>query len=118
MRFLLAFLFVAHGIAHLPGFLVLWRLKDLPELPYKTTLLAGHWDVGDLGARVTGSLFLLAALAFLVAAVVLVRKAPFGKDLAVGVTLFSLALTGMAWPEARVGFALDLVLLGLLWTFR
>lgn len=32
MRFALALLFLAHGVAHLPGFLVAWRLRVLPEL--------------------------------------------------------------------------------------
>ena len=48
----LAFLLFAHGVAHVVGFLIYWRL--IPEgqsWTYKTTLLGGLVDVGDAGIR-------------------------------------------------------------------
>ena len=69
MRFVLAFLLLAHGVAHLVGFVSSWKLATLAELPYKTTVFSGRVDVGDAGIRVMGVLWLLAALAFLVAAI-------------------------------------------------
>ena len=68
MRWLLGFFLVAHGVAHLVGVVSSWKLATLAELPYKTTILAGRIDVGDGGIRVIGGLWLLTALAFLVAA--------------------------------------------------
>jgi hypothetical protein len=115
MLYILALLLAAHGIAHLPGFLALWKLKDFPELPYKTTLLAGHLDVGDLGARIVGLLFLLAGLAFVAAGIAVWFKTPSGKSLALYATCFSLILTGLAWPEARIGVFVNLALLALIW---
>ena len=64
MRFVLAILLVAHGVAHLVGVVSSWKLAVLPELPYKTVVLSGRVDVGDAGIRVMGVLWLLAALAF------------------------------------------------------
>ena len=49
MRFGLAFLLVAHGVAHLVGFVSSWKLATLAELPYKTTVFSGRVDVGDAG---------------------------------------------------------------------
>lgn len=69
MRFGLAFLLAAHGVAHLVGFVSSWKLATLAELPYKTTVFSVRVDVGEAGARVMGVLWLLAALAFLVAAI-------------------------------------------------
>ncbi len=115
MFYALTLLLVAHGIAHLPGFLTLWKLKDIPELPYKTTLLAGHFDVGDLGARVIGLLFLLAGLAFVVAGIAVCFKAPSWKPLVFYVTCFSLVLATLAWPEARIGLFVNLGILASIW---
>ena len=45
MRFVLALLLVAHGVAHLVGFVASWKLATLAELPYKTTVFSGRVDV-------------------------------------------------------------------------
>jgi len=114
MRIALAFLFVVHGIAHLPGFLVPWRLAAPADMPYTTTVLGGAVDLGPVGIRAMSTLWLLAALAFGAAAVATFRGEVGWPTLAVGVTLFSLVLSILGWPQARVGLALNLVLLAYL----
>jgi hypothetical protein len=57
MRFVLAFLLVAHGVAHLVGFVSSWKLATLAELPDKTAVFLGRVDVGDAGIRVMGVLW-------------------------------------------------------------
>jgi len=69
MRVVLAAFVLVHGIAHLPGFVVPWRLAALSELPYKTTLLNGTLDVGEGGIRIVGLLWLFAGLGCAAAAV-------------------------------------------------
>jgi hypothetical protein len=64
MRVILVLLLLAHGIAHLPGFLVNWQLRSFPELPFRTTLFAGTLDVGLIGIRAVGVGWLLVAIAF------------------------------------------------------
>ena len=54
MRLLLAFLLLAHGIAHVPGFLVSWQLAAFPELAYRTTVFGTAIDVGSEGTRLIG----------------------------------------------------------------
>jgi hypothetical protein len=76
----LAVCLAAHGLAHLPGFLVLWRLKTFPEMPYHTTLLSGHLEVGDVGAKVMGLLFLLGAMAFVMVGTAGWMGSPLWKD--------------------------------------
>ena len=41
----LAFLLLAHGIAHVPGFLVNWQIASFPDLTYRTTIFATSVDV-------------------------------------------------------------------------
>lgn len=111
MRYALAILFLAHGVAHLPGFLTSWRLASLEGMSYKTTLLAGAVDVGDLGIRIIGAFWLLAALGFVVAGIGTVLAAPWWGTLTAVVALFSLVLSVLEWPEAKIGVAVNALIL-------
>jgi hypothetical protein len=64
MHIAIGITFMGHAIAHLVGFLVPWKVLELEEIPYKTTLLAGRIDVADNGIRVVGILWLFVAIAF------------------------------------------------------
>jgi hypothetical protein len=46
MRFVAALVLIVHGVAHLVGFVVPWRLATLPEVPYRSTILGGRLEVG------------------------------------------------------------------------
>ena len=63
MRILLAALLIGHGIAHLVGFVVPWRLVTSAEVPYRTTMLAGSVDLGAAGVRLLGIVWLLVGVA-------------------------------------------------------
>jgi hypothetical protein len=58
---------VLHGMAHLPGFLIPWRLAAPAEMPYTTTVLGGSADLGTVGIRIVSIMWLLTAVAFVVA---------------------------------------------------
>jgi hypothetical protein len=114
MRSVLALLFIIHGIAHLPGFLVPWRLTAPAEMPYTTTVLGGTADLGAVGIRVVSIVWLFAALAFVVAGVATFLNDAAWRTLAVAATLASLALTVLGWPYSRIGLGLNLLLLAYL----
>jgi hypothetical protein len=111
MRIALAVLMVLHGIAHLPGFLVSWRLTKSAHLPYGTTLLAGRVDVGDAGIRAVGVLWLLAALAFVAAAFATWTSRAGWLPLALGCALASLVLSVLALPASRIGVGVNVLVL-------
>ena len=114
MRVFVALFTVAHGIAHLPGFLVAWRLRTIPELPYRTTIFAGSIDVGTLGIRVLGSAWLFVAAAFgLVAAAILLR-APWLQAAALTAIILSILLCVTGWPDTRFGVVANIVLAAML----
>jgi hypothetical protein len=106
-------LLMVHGIAHLPGFVVPWRLAALAEMPYKTTLLNGVVDAGPAGARVVGLLWLLAGLGCVATAVAALRGIPGWPAYTLGVLVFSLLLCVLSWPDSRIGLAVNLVLLAI-----
>jgi hypothetical protein len=113
MRFVFAALLIAHGVAHLVGFVVPWKLVSTAEVPYRTTILGGVADLGDAGMRAVGVVWLVAALAFvLLAGAVL---AGWNVKLWVFAMLaLSSVLCIVGWPEARVGLVVNAVLLAAL----
>ena len=111
MRAAFSLLLILHGIAHLPGFLVPWRLAAPAEMPYATTVLDGTADLGPVGVRVVGILWLLTALVFVVAGAATLLGDAAWKTISITAIVASLALTVLGWPESRLGLALDFLLL-------
>ncbi|MHB9131663.1 MAG: ABC transporter permease [Armatimonadota bacterium] len=114
MLYVIAAFFIMHGIAHLPGFLVPWRLMTSPEMPYKTIQLGGRLNVGNTGIRLIGILWLLAALAFVASAVAVVMHVPWWRELTLVTTLFSLLLCVLGWPDSRIGLVVNIAILAFL----
>jgi hypothetical protein len=110
MRFAFAGLLIAHGIAHLVGFAVPWKLMSSAEVPYRTTILGGAIDVGHTGARTLGVVWLIAALAFILLAGAVL--AGWNVRLwAFAMLALSMVLCVVGWPEARIGLVVNTVLL-------
>jgi len=105
---------VLHGLVHLIGTAVYMRLAEVAEMPYKTVLLGGAWDVGDGGIRLFGALWALAALGFLAAAAAWLLALSGWPSLLAGVTLFSLALTVLDYQVAFMGVVVNLAILAAL----
>jgi hypothetical protein len=114
MRIVLALFLLAHGVAHLVGFVSSFKLATLSELPYKTTIFSGRIDVGDAGIRVLGVLWLLTALAFLVVATAVATATDSAARFMLAAVIASLTLCLAGWPDARIGVAVNLGLIVLL----
>ena len=114
MRWVFAFLLLAHGVAHLPGFIVAWRLRDLQGLPYRTTLFGTSVDVGAAGIRVVGVAWLLIALALASLAVAVTARGDQWREVLPVVLVMSTLLCAMGWPEARIGLVANAVIAVLL----
>ena len=111
MNALLCALLVAHGVAHLAGFAVPWRLVESDEMPYKTTVLGGRIDLGPTGIRVMGVLWLAAGVATMAAGSAWLLRWADPVPLTIGVAAASLVLCLVEWPLTRIGLAVNLVLL-------
>lgn len=110
-RIALAIVLLIHAVAHLPGFLVPWRLADLPDLPYRTTVLNGAVDVGAAGVRLVGVLWLIGTLGIITAAVLVFQGNPAWPSLTLSMLFLSLVLCILGLPNTRIGLAVDAVLL-------
>ena len=109
MRILLALIFLGHGIAHLPGFLVSWELVVLE--PYRTTILVDYFDIGDRGIRVMGAMWLLGFLAFALSSVGVWLRRSWWSRVALLTAIFSMVLCALDWPDAQIGLYINVALI-------
>jgi hypothetical protein len=113
MRFAIAALMALHGIAHVVGFAGAWQIA--PEgFPYRTTVLKGHVDLGNVGIRVVGVLWLVLAVGFVTVAVGAVGGVAWWTAAALGVATVSLLLSILEFPEARLGVVINLLIIAAL----
>jgi hypothetical protein len=113
MCIIFALILIGHGFAHLAGFFLPWRITT-QDIPFKTTILAKSVNIGDLGVRVVGVLWLIAALAFLVSAVSVLTRASWWLPFTGSITAFSFLLCIVEWPNARIGAFVNMALAALL----
>jgi hypothetical protein len=111
MKYAIVAILLVHGIAHLPGFAVPWRLLSSPEMPYSTRLLWGRWDVGTIGIRVVGIAWLTLSAMFIMAAVGYGRGVPWSVPLILSVAFASFILSALSCPQARIGVFVNVALL-------
>ncbi len=111
-------LLAAHGIAHVVGFAIAWRLLTSTDLPYKTTLLAGRLDVGAAGIRLVGLLWLTLAASFVVVGVLTIVRGHISVGVVAAVAAASAILCLIEWPQARIGLFVNLGVLAALSAFR
>lgn len=103
-----------HGLVHLMGAAVYLKLAEIAELPFKTTVLDGLWDLGENGIAVYGALWAIAALGFVVSAGALAAGRNWWRPALFGVALFSLVLTALDWRVAYMGVAINVGILAVL----
>lgn len=111
IRALLSVGLALHGLIHLIGFVVPWRLANLQGFPYSTTATWGRIDLGDGGARVLGLGWLFATLAFLVAATGTWNQSSWAPGVTAVAAIFSIALCILGSPSAVAGIAINGVIL-------
>ena len=100
-----------HGLVHLMGLVAYWPLADIADLPYKTTLFNGAWNLGDGGMRVFSVLWLIAALGFIAAGAGLVTGQGWTTQALAFSALLSLSITALDWGVAFRGTVIDVVVL-------
>ena len=115
MHIILGIFLIAHGIAHLVGFVTYWKIASIEDMPYKTTLLSGILDVGDVGIRIVGILWLLTGLAFTMVGVGIITLQPWWIPLTLYITIFSLIMCILGWPDARFGVLVNIIILAFLY---
>lgn len=118
-RYALAAAVAAHGVIHLIGFVVPWHLAAVEGFPYRTAVLGGAGDLGDLGVRLVGIIWLACAMGFIVAAVGIGRHTSWAIPLTAALAALSLAVCVIGLPETAAGIAVNMAILaGAAWAAR
>ena len=102
MRIALAALLLAHGVAHLPGFLVSWQLRSFAEMPYRTAIPGGSVAVGDGGIKSIGVVWLVLSVLFIIAAGVTLMRLTWWQPFVYIAVGLSTALCVVGCPDARL----------------
>ena len=102
---------IIHGLIHLMGFVAYWPLATLSELPYKTTVLNGRFNLGTIGIRGFSVLWLITAVGFVIGTVGLLTEKPWWGSLLISITLLSIVITALDWGNAFRGTIISLVIL-------
>ncbi|TYT61247.1 ABC transporter permease [Natrialba swarupiae] len=111
LTYVVAIAVAIHGLIHFFGIGVYFELLELADLPYKTTLLGGAVDVGDVGIRVFAVLTAVAGVGFVASAAALVAGWRYWRDTLLAVTVLSLLLTALDWTVASAGVLANLAIL-------
>jgi hypothetical protein len=114
MKIALAVVLFVHGIAHLPGFLVPWRIATLKDMPYKTTVVAGKVDIGDTGVRAVGVLWLAVGFAFAASGVGVIARVPWWRPVTMTAAALSFVLSIINRPDSRIGVLINAAIIAFL----
>ena len=111
MRIVLSLALALHGLIHLIGFVVPWRLAEIRGFTYSTSVTWGRIDVGEGGARALGLGWLLAAFAFIAAAVGVWQAAPWSLPMVTAAASVSVVLCVAGSPAAAPGLIVNFFIL-------
>lgn len=104
----------AHGAIHLLGFFAYFPLAKIAELPYKTVLAGGRWDVGPLGMKLYAVLWLLATLGFLLSVAGLYAHQSWWRPVMVTTIVLSTALIALDWAPSFRGAVVNALILAVM----
>lgn len=99
-----------HGLIHLIGFVVPWRLARIEGFGSTTSAAWGSIEVGETGARLVGLVWLVLAVAFVVAGAGLWLARSWAIPLTVGAALVSLPICVLGAPDGVMGIAIDVLI--------
>ncbi len=118
-RRITAVVLALHGLVHLIGFVVPWRLAQVEGFAYRTTTFDGAIDLGETGALVMGTAWLAIAVGFVIAAVGVWKARAWAIPLVGLLAAASLAVCVMGLPETVAGIMVDVAILGAVaWAVR
>jgi hypothetical protein len=111
MRIAMGIYMLVHGLCHFVGFVVPWKILTMKEEPYRTTLIAGRLDVGSIGIRLVGILWLLACVGFMASGTGALASSAWWRNAMVPLALASSVLCVLGLPGAKIGILANALLL-------
>ena len=106
-------IFIAlHGLIHLIGFAVPWKLAVFDGLPYSTSAVFGLVEMGDAGARALAIVWLGTAVAFVVGGVAIWQRRGWAAGWTAASAVISAVVCFLGLPSSAFGLLVDVVIVG------
>ncbi len=102
---------IIHAIAHLPGFVMSFKLAEIKELPYSTKIFFKKVEIGEFGIKIYGVIWLLLSLVFLIAVFFIIFDKPVFKETVLAASILSLLISTAGLPETKFGVIINLLLI-------
>ena len=115
MKIIAAIVLALHGLIHFMGTFAYLRILEVPSLPYKTVVLGGRIDLGEVGTGVFGVLWFVAAIGFVTVSIAMLLNRSWWRLALLAVTLLSLVVTILDLSLAFAGVVFNVVILLALW---
>ena len=112
---LIYLVFIAHGIAHLVGLFIYWKIiPGTEDTPYKTKIFFSEIEIGTLGVSILGFIYLILAVLFVIIGILLlIERINFNDTIIIGILLFSLIITFIDLMPTIIGFFVNIIYLTL-----
>ncbi|MCU0482987.1 MAG: ABC transporter permease [Chloroflexi bacterium] len=111
LRLLAAAVLAIHGLVHLIGFVVPWRIAQVEGFAYRTTAVGGSVELGETGALIVGLAWLVIAGGFVIAAIGVWRRSPWALGLTTALATASLVVCVLGLPETVAGITVNVAIL-------
>ena len=115
LKIILSLYLILHGGIHILGFLAYFDLLKWDEITYSTRVLMGRIDLGYVGIRLLGIVWLVVMVMFIVAGIAAFSMPDWWFNLTLAATGLSMVLCILGLPDTRIGILANLVLLGFLY---
>lgn len=111
LRIAAAIILFLHGLIHLIGVVVFLKIVETKDLPYSTKVLGGRVDIGELGTRILGVLWLVATIGYVIASYAVVADLGWWQGAVVATTCLSLFVTILGWKDSVFGTIFNVLIL-------
>lgn len=111
MKTTLAIFLFIHGFAHIVAFLVHWKIVKDRNVDFKTTIFPGDVNIGGVGIRLVGVIYLGVALAFGYLGYELLTEFHFFWQNIWRAVILSLVLCIIGWPDTKFGIIANVILI-------
>ncbi len=111
LNYILAALLFIHGVAHLVGFVVSWKLADLKEMPFSTKIFSKKIELGETGIKIYGLIWLLLAVFYIICVILILFNGPIYKNILISASVLSLIMSILGVPESKFGIVINVLLI-------
>ncbi len=112
--YILAGLLIFHGLVHILGLLIFFEITEIETLPYSTKVLGERVDIGYIGIRLLGIIWLLILIAMVAAGIGLLLGTSWWYSFALWSTVASTVVTILGWSDTKFGLLINVLVFILL----